>query len=248
LEQLLREQRSRFTQEAADASSTRPTVAVRRHLAPALLAALLSVGACGSTETTIDAETTIGPEATIDAEATIDPVDPTDAATSEIDLSAILLQVDDLPEGWSETPVGDNEGGSCLDELFVWATDPVGSTNASFAASELGPFLAAWVIDSPTSEALVAVDDVLVSCNGATAPSGFTTTIDPTPVSGLPSDSLSIHGVDEDASGNQIRFAVAGAGTDQVTAFVFAATPLGEIDDDVVALALNTMVSRIPAP
>ncbi len=245
---------------AVESSSKTPIVAVRRHLALALLPALLSIGACGSAETTTDTEPTTDTETTTDTEPATDTETTTDTepttdvtgqaddATSEIDLGAILLRVDDLPEGWSEVPADDEGGGSCLDGLFEEAIDPVGSVNASFAASELGPYLAAWVIDQPTSEVLVAVDDVLVSCNGATAPSGFTTTIDPTPVAGLPTDSLSIHGVDEDANGSQVNFAVAGAGSDVATVFVFAATPLGEIDDEVVALAVNAMANRIPAP
>lgn len=232
---------------AVESSRTRPIVAVRRHLALAVFPALLSLGACGGTETAGDTEMTTDTETTTVTEPT-DRSGPADEASSEVDLGAILLRVDDLPEGWSEVPVDDEEGGSCLDGLFEEAIDPVESVNASFAASELGPFLGAWVIDQPTSEVLAAVDDVLVSCNGATAPSGFTTTIEPTPVSGLPADSLSTHGVDEDANGSQVNFTVAGSGTDQATVFVFAATPLGEIDDEVVALAVNAMANRIPSP
>jgi hypothetical protein len=83
----------------------------------------------------------------------------------------------------------------------------------------------------------------VVACDGTTTPSGFTTTIDATPVPGLPDDSLSVHGADVDANGSRIDFTLAGAGADSATVVVFAATPLGEIDDTTIASAVKQWCS-----
>ena len=205
-------------------------------LTSAAFAGILSLAACGGTD-----------QAT-DIDQTIDTTAPSDAAPTRLDIDAILLRVDDLPAGWSKVPATNDEDGSCLDGLFASGGpfDPDGAANAAFGASDIGPFLAAWVVDRPTSDVLAEVNDVLVSCDGTTGMSGFTTTIDPTPVAGIPDESLSVHGVDENASGSRINFAVAGAGTDEATVFVFIATPLGEIDDEVLADAVNAMADRIP--
>lgn len=179
--------------------------------------------------------------------------DVTSAATEkgsedEIDLRAILLRVDDLPEGWQELTAGSEQGGSCLDALFgdKRPLDPQVAETATFGASSNGPFLVAWVVGEPTSKVLVEINDVVAACDGTTAPSGFTTTIDATPVSGLPDDSLSVHGADVNESGTRIGFTLAGSGSDRVTVVVFAATPLGEIDDATIASAITAMMGRIP--
>ena len=171
-----------------------------------------------------------------------------EAGEDEIDLGAILLRVDDLPEGWQELTAGSEEGGSCLDALFGdnRPLDPQFAQTATFGASSNGPFLVAWVVGEPTSEVLVEINDVVAACDGTTAPSGFTTTIDATPVSGLPDDSLSVHGADVNESGARIDFVLAGSGSDRATVVVFAATPLGEIDDATIASAVTAMIVRIP--
>jgi hypothetical protein len=184
-------------------------------------------------------------------EATIAAIDATQLPGEEDDevhLDAILLRVDDLPEGWKKSSVGTVEGSSCLDGLFGTdrPLDPQFAATETFSAGDIGPFLSAWVVDEPVDYALVEVNDVLVGCDGTKTQSGFTTTIDPTPVPGLPDNSLSVHGADVNASGSRIDYTVAAAGSDRVTVVIFAATPLGEIDDAVISSAVNAMVGRIP--
>lgn len=212
-----------------------------------VLTALLST-ACG-------ADVVIEPldVAVVSSQVTETPVGATDDIDQNdqiggIDLDTILLRSTDLPDGWEELPTASDEGGSCLDALFGVGRplDPQVAKTATFGASDSGPFIVAWVVGEPHSDVLVAINDVVVACDGATAPSGFTTTIDATPVSGLPDDSLSIHGADVNAGGARIEFTLAGAGSDLATAVVFAATPLGEIDDALIASGVNAMVGRIP--
>lgn len=166
------------------------------------------------------------------------------------ELGAVLLTAADLPDGWSLVPSADTEGtdGSCLDALgasggpFDLAVAP----SVTFAASDLGPFLAAFVVDEPAETALSAVNDILLDCDGSTSPQGFTTTIEPASIDGLPAESAAVRGSDKDGNGSGVNFTIAAAGTEDMTVMVFAVTPLGEIDEAVIAAAINAMYDRIP--
>ena len=227
----------------------------------ALMAVSLLLGACGTAVT--DGGTTVGrgDNDLVSNEATVlssaDATETTNAeiaetASDETDatgLGSIMLRVSDLPDGWTELRTGsDDEGDGCLDALFGAGRpfDPAVGQVANFGASSNGPFLMAWVVGEPADDVLVEVNDVLIACDGSTAPSGFTTTIDPTPVPGLPTNSLSVHGDDTNAGGVRISYTLAGSGTDVATVMVFAATPLGEIDDAMIASAVTAMVGRFP--
>lgn len=220
-----------------------------------LVLGTLVLAGCGDddvTESSDVTETSTGEDDVSEtSDATVVPSDVTDTSTGEddeIDLDAILLRIDDLPDGWRDLTVGSDEGGSCLDALFGAdkPLDPQVAATATFGASDNGPFLVAWVVGEPRNNVLAEANDVLVACDGTTAASGFTTTIDPTPVPGLPDNSLSVHGADVNASGSRIDFTLAGAGSDRATVVVFAATPLGEIEDALIASAVTAMVGRIP--
>lgn len=215
-------------------------------------------GACGDDDAGVDAA---NPDLVIeddgadrsDGDSTVEEdaggVEATEGS-GEGDLRAVLLTADDLPDGWSEVPSAATEGadGSCLDALgasggpFDLAVAPT----ATFAAGEIGPYLAGSVVDGSAETVLSAVNDVLVDCDGSTSPQGLTTTIEPASIEGLPEGSLAVRGSDEDASGSGVNFTIAAAGTEDASAMVFAVTPLGDIDDAVIAAALNAMYDRIP--
>jgi hypothetical protein len=209
-----------------------------------VLTTVLVVAGCANPYTTPTASTTPGSTA---GTATISttPAAPTTADLGA-DLSTVLLRATDLPSGWKELPLDTDSDGSCLDQVFGRDVplDPAVRQAALFGESEIGPFLVAWVVAAPAEQELVALNDVLVSCDGSTSPSGFTTAIDPTPVPGLPQNSLSVHGTDIDSSGSQLAFTIAASGTYRTTVMVFAIAPVGEISDVLVAGAVTAMFER----
>ena len=182
-----------------------------------------------------------------DAEQTQPTEDPNGDGASG-DLDAVVLSVEDLPEGWTEVAEEGDEAGSCLDRL----TDPGGpfapseSVHRSFAASDLGPFLVAVATPSPADDVLVAVDEVLISCDGHTTEAGFTSSLEAVAIPDLPWDALSVRGTEEHEEGGSVDFVVAGAGTGQATVLVLGVTALGDIEDGLVAHAVTTMVERLP--
>lgn len=208
-----------------------------------LVAGLLALGACGDDAT----ESVVSDDA---AEAgDLGPTTTAEADDVAGDFDDIVLSLEDLPSGWMPVPVEETqEGGSCLDGLTATGGpfDVDAAASSAFARSDLGPFLAAAVVDGAASDVLAELDDVLVSCDGTTGPDGLTTRIEPASIPALPDGSLAVRGTSEDDTGGGVVFTLAGAGTDTVSVLVLAATPLGEIDDEIVATAVNTMIDRAP--
>ena len=204
-------------------------------LGPLALAALCGCGAGGPT----------APTATPEA-APPGPATQTPAAAEAV------LTVDDLPEGWSVVPAeSDSDSGagdSCLDRLGA-AGGPFDSSVAqtvTFTAGGIGPFLAASVVERPAEQVLPAVDDVLVTCDGQTSEDGLTTTVEPAAIDGLPPDALAVRGADLGEDGSGVRYVVAAAGTGAATVMVLVVTPLGDVDEALVADAVNTAYARLP--
>lgn len=230
-----------------------------RRRGAAVLAAgalLLSVGCGDDDDVVIDGAATIetpGTSVTGSSDGDGDGDEDSDAAdgsANEVELDEVVLGVDDLPEGWTEVPAEETEsGGGCLDALTA-AGGPFDLDTAptsAFAQSKLGPFLAAAVVEGAADDVLAEVDDVLVSCDGSEGDDGFTTVIEPAALDGLPPASLAVRGTSKDSSGSGVVFTLAAAGTNEVSVMVLAATPLGEIDDAIVATAIDAMLARAPA-
>ena len=226
------------------ANYRRGVVHDRRHGGTAAIAAaLVLLSACGNDDTDVGA----GEPVTV---PTSDVTTAPATGTDDIDLDAVMLTTEDLPGGWSEVPTTplDGSDGSCLDALGApgGPFDVEVARTTAFAAGELGPFLAAALVDAPADEVLAEVDEILAACDDSTSAGGFTTTIEPAAIEGLPGDSLSVHGSDEDAAGGGVDLALVATGSSDVSMMVFAVTPLGEIDDAVVASAIDAMWKRLP--
>lgn len=103
------------------------------------------------------------------------------------------------------------------------------------------------MVATPAEEVLPAVDDVLVACDATTGPAGFTTTIEPATIQGLPKGALAVRGTERDPSGSGVDFTLVAAGGPDRSIMVLAVTPLGEVDDSVAAAALDAMYQRLPS-
>lgn len=165
-------------------------------------------------------------------------------------LRAALLTADDLPDGWTKVEVADvgGSGDSCLEALGApgGPFDTSVAPTAAFGASKNGPFLAGSVVEGPAEVVLPAVNDILVSCDGSKSAAGYTTRVQPASIAGLPEDSLAVDGTDKLDGGGGVIYTIAFAGNGAATVMVFGLTPLGEIDDAVVAAAVNAMYGRLP--
>jgi hypothetical protein len=230
-----------------------------RRARAACAVALLVLSACSDDESAIDAGKS---DVVATDQNTSSTVDATAGATGATGgpsttkgpgdgrLGAVLLTADDLPGGWTMVPAADmgDAGDSCLDALGApgGPFDLSAAPTATFAAGKIGPFLSASVVDRPAGVVLPAVNDILVACDGSKSAQGFTTRVEPASIAGLPEGSLAVHGTDETDSGSGVRYTIAATGTDEATLMVFAVTPLGEIDQTVVAGAVNVMHARLP--
>ena len=177
---------------------------------------------------------------------------PAPAATPKKDKpAAALITAADLPKGWTAIPNADGKGraGSCLDKLAApgGPFDRNIAPTATFARGKIGPFLAASVVGQPADVVLPKVNTILAACNGSSSGDGLTTSIEPLSLSGLPQGSLAVRGADA-GKGGHIRYTIVAAGTGAATSFVFAVTPLGEVDNTVVVSAINAMHKRLPQP
>jgi hypothetical protein len=163
----------------------------------ALGAMLVVVAACSSsdddgngTETAVDEETptavvepTPEPEPTATPEPTPTPEPeptPTPEATptaepgepaEPADLQALLLSIEDLPEGWTQIDTPDDDPDFDIDDEFSddpfdnpcgieppdWLDDPLGEAEREFQATELGPFLMQSIMEWEDAEQAGAV-------------------------------------------------------------------------------------------
>lgn len=172
------------------------------------------------------------------------------ASPNKSTLSAALLTASDLPAGWKKVPnaAGTGANSSCLDKLAApgGPVDLRTSPTVTFAAGKIGPFIAAAVVMRPAKEVLTEINNILVSCDGTSNGEGFKTRIGPASLPGLPVGSIAVEGNDTNDKSSKIEYTIASAGTDRATSFVFAVTPLGKIDNTVVASAVTAMYGRLP--
>lgn len=216
--------------------------AAPRRARPAALVVWLSMVGCASDDVVSD---DVPVASSVDGSEGRDDDSDTDGGSPGV--GAVVLRPEDLGTGWTEVPADQTvAGGNCLDALTVpgGPFDVEVAASAAYAQSELGPFLAAAAVPGDVDTVLAEVDDVLVACDGSVGDDGFTTTIEPAALEGLPPGSLAVRGISEDERGSGVDFTLVGAGTEDVTVLVLAATPLGEVDDDVVVAAINAMIDR----
>lgn len=229
-------------------TSHRSDRSVRRHAAALIVAGPFVLSACGGETRPVDVVESSDTEGPRESDAA-----PFEAATddggSDTTSSAqdALLTVADLPEGWSEVDSVGGDTGNCLDDL-TGDESPFGGSNAataSFKGGDLGPFLVASVTPVPAEEALPALDDLVVACDGARSPEGLTTTLEVVAIDGVPAGSLTVRGAQEDPAGGSVQFAIAATGGADGSAFVLALSPIEEVGEDLVAQSLVTMADRL---
>lgn len=223
-----------------------------RLLAPLALSALCACGATSPSATggTPEVASSQSSVQTPASSAAAEPPAVQTPGAKPSDATPAVLTVDDLPDGWSEVPAADSStgGDSCLDRLRTpgGPFDATVAKTVTFTAGGIGPYLAASAVGRPAEQVLPALDEALVACDGQTSAEGLTTSVQAAPIGGLPSDALAARGSDLAQDGSGVHYVLAAAGTDAATVLVFAVTPLGEVDEALVADALNAGYSRLP--
>lgn len=142
---------------------------------------------------------------------------------------------------------GAGGSGSCLDSV-TRAPEVFGpaSKAASFAQSDLGPFLVAMVA-TPLDDVEASFDLMvtrLAACNGTTDAAGFTTAIEPFDLPRIGAATFAVRATARNPNGSTLSYVLALARTG--TALVVAAhiLTLGELDVPLVQHILHTMVGR----
>lgn len=199
--------------------------------AVAALALAMLTGACGSDDDT--------PLATAPAESTT-------PATSAAQAAPVVLEVSDLPAGWEELPVEPSDGeeaASCTDALVDGSGPFDEAAIRTFGQSSLGPFLTT-ASTSGSSDALAEVERIITACDGQTDTDGFTTSIEEAEAPDVGDDAVAFRATATNEHGSSVSFLIAAAEAGDVVAMVGQAVSLGELDPQLVADVLATMVDR----
>lgn len=183
---------------------------MKRALTSLSIVAALALGACGDDDDATDVATTEpaaapsdgatgGEETTDDTTDTVDdtssvPADTTAGDPGSSELEAALISLDDLPEGWTEVPVSDDDGetdpdegeGTCVEEALdaagVSIEDDAFTAEREFSQGDFGPFLQASigeVGDDQAEQALTSLPVAIEGCDGVADPDGTVWTYEP---------------------------------------------------------------------
>lgn len=205
----------------------------------------LAVAACGTDEAQTGATgDTGGPN------ASSKPVEP--AATTSP--GAIILDLDDLPSSWREQPAvagGANTSRSCLDSAIDTGDEfgpgsAADSLAASFAQSDLGPFLVAKVA-TPVPDVQASFDmlvDRVAACDGTTDAAGFTTAVEVLTFPTIGDEAFAAQADAANPNGSTVSYLLAAARVDSTLVVAAHIVTLGELDVGLVEGVVRTMVGR----
>ena len=170
------------------------------------------------------------------------------------DAAAIIVTLDDLPPSWREEVEASDEetdSGSCLDSVTEAARGSgPGSTaeseTASFAQSDLGPFLIAMVT-TPLDDVETSFDglvDRLAACDGTVDAAGFTTVIEPLTFPTIGDEAFAGKATAANPNGSTLSYLLALARVDATLVLAAHIVTLGELDVALVEGAVRAMVGR----
>lgn len=215
-------------------------------LCAGVIVALVSVTSCGGD----DART----RATGDTAPTSGDPTGSEPPGSGGDPAAIIVSLDDLPSSWRVEPEPEGEdggSGSCLDSVTETAdvfgpTSTADSLAASFAQSDVGPFLFAMVatpVDDVDSS-FDALAERLAACDGTTDAAGFTTLIEPLTFPTIGDEAFAVKADAANPNGSKVSYILALSRVDDTVVLAAHVITLGELDVALVEEMVRTMVGR----
>ncbi len=168
----------------------------------------------------------------------------------------VILRLEDLPAGWAETPLEEEEEDGepdCGDEVFIAAgitdddldADGADSADSTFSLGAFGPFLIVSVIGDTDGAAGVfdLLPEAMAACDGTVDDDGNTTSVLPVSFPKIGDDTFAARMDIEGFFPVSMLFSLVREG-DVVLLAAYVAIG-GAVDGELLETALRTMHSRI---
>lgn len=195
-------------------------------LLPIMLTAALLAGGCGGDDGDAGQARTVEPTTT--TTSATDEVTTTAEAPADVALDHVVVQLSDMPTGWSVSPPDeDSDDAFCEERDPFNEVEPQEEAEAAFQQSEFGPFVASgaslYADDDEASQVMGLLTDMADACQS------FTQTEDDGTETEYTIGALSFPDLGDDT------FAFRMSGT----------TPFGPLNLDVVAVREGSIVVAI---